>query len=65
MRQLGNHSTSEVAMNALRRLFDTEVAYQKTYRIFDDSQVLRKLPVVVQIMNVATEDLGPARELRK
>lgn len=64
MKMLGNRSTPEVALAALRRLYDAEIAYQKMYRIFQASPVLANLPVVVQVVNSATEDLQPAREMR-
>ena len=64
LRSMGGSSSSEVALGALKRLYDAETVYQKTYRIFTGDAVLKTLPVVVQIVNVATEDIQPARELR-
>merc|ERR1719163_2218453 len=64
LRSMGGSSSSEVALGALKRLYDAETVYQKTYRIFAGDAVLKTLPVVVQIVNVATEDIQPARELR-
>lgn len=64
LRVLGGGSVASICEVALKRLHETEKLYQTVYRTFTESEVLATVPVIVEVMNMATVTLEPARGLR-